>query len=85
MRLWIGNIEPGTTDDTLREFIGKYAKGLTVSHIQRIDGDGSRPAALLSFEGDTFESVPTLALRIDGMYWQGRKLTCSAEMSPRKG
>ena len=85
MRLWIANIEPNTSDETLREFVAKYAKHITVSHIQRVDGDGSRPAALLSFEGDTFEAVPALALRLDGMYWQGRKLSCSAEMGPRKG
>lgn len=83
MRLWIGNIEPGTDDATLREFVMRYAKGISVAKVQRIEGDGSRPAALLSFDGDTFESVPALALRLDGMYWQGRKLSCSAEMGPR--
>jgi hypothetical protein len=85
MRLWIGNIEPGTTDDTLREFVAKYAKSVAVSNIQRIDGDGSRPAALLSFSGDTFTAVPALAMRLDGMYWQGRKLSCAAEPEARKG
>lgn len=83
MRLWIGNIEPGTDDATLSEFVTRYAKGITVAKVQRIDGDGSRPAALLSFDGDTFEAVPALALRLDGMYWQGRKLSCSAEPGPR--
>ena len=83
MRLWIGNIEPGTSDDTLRAFVMRYAAGISVDKIQRIDGDGSRPAALLTFTGDTYETVPALALRLDGMYWQGRKLTCSAEMGPR--
>lgn len=85
MRLWIGNIEPGTSDETLCEFVTKYVKGITVAKVQRVDGDGSRPAALLSFDGDTYEAVPALALRLDGMYWQGRKLSCSAEMGPRSG
>ncbi len=84
MRLWIGNMEPGTSDDTLREFIGKYTKGIEVSHIQRIDGDGSRPAALVAFTGDTYTAVPSLALRLDGMYWNGRKLSCAAETEPLK-
>ncbi len=79
MRLWIANIEPGTDDATLREFVNRYAKAVSVAGVQRVEGDGSRPAALLSFEGDTFEAVPALALRLDGMYWQGRKLSCSAE------
>ena len=30
MRLWIGNIEPGTDDETLRTFVTKYAKGVTL-------------------------------------------------------
>jgi len=85
MRLWIGNIEPGTDDATLREFVQRYGKGVSVTKVQRIEGDGSRPAALLSFEGDTFEAVPALALRLDGMYWQGRKLSCAAEPEARKG
>jgi len=28
MKLWIGNIEPGTTDDEIREFVVKYAPDL---------------------------------------------------------
>jgi hypothetical protein len=83
MRLWIGNMEPGTTDDALREFVAKYATGISVAKIQRIEGDGSRPAALLTFDGDTYEAVPALAMRLDGMYWHGRKLSCAAEPNPR--
>lgn len=78
MKLWIGNMAPGTTDETLREFIAKYAGSLECTSIQRVEGDGTRPAAILTFSGGELESVPKLALRLDGMYWQGRKLTASA-------
>ena len=79
MKLWIGNIAPGTTDEVLREFVQKYAGGLECTVLQRVDGDGSRPAAIVNVAGGDLETVPRLALRLDGMYWQGRKLSCAAE------
>lgn len=78
MKLWIGNMAPGTTDATLREFVAKYAGNLECTEIQRVEGDGSRPAAILTFAGAELEAVPRLALRLNGMYWQGRRLTASA-------
>lgn len=78
MKLWIGNMAPGTTDETLREFVAKYAGPLECTAIQRVDGDGTRPAAVLTFVGGELEAVPRLALRLNGMYWQGRRLTASA-------
>ena len=51
MKLWIGNIAPGTSDDEIREFVKKYAPDLECVNIQRIDGDGSRPALWLGREG----------------------------------
>ena len=78
-KLWIGNMAPNTTDETLREFLAKYAHGLEVVDIKRIEGDGTRPAAIVRFKGGTLESVPNLALRLDGMYWQGKKLSCAAQ------
>jgi len=78
-KLWIGNMAPNTTDETLREFLAKYAHALDVVDIKRIDGDGTRPAAIVRLKGGTLESVPNLALRLDGMYWQGKKLSCAAQ------
>lgn len=79
MLLWMTNIEPGTSDDALRTFVHKYSHEVECVHVRRIDGDGSRPAALLSFVGGDWASVPRLALRLNGMYWKGRTLSCSAE------
>ena len=74
MKLWIGNIAPGTSDDEIRDFVKKYAPGLECVSIERIDGDGSRPAALLEFADTPYGSVEKISMRLNGMYWKGRDL-----------
>jgi hypothetical protein len=76
-RLWIANIEPGTSDDELRALVKKYAPDIECTEIQRVDGDGSRPAAMMSFTGKKFDTLGKLSLRLNGMYWKGRTLTSS--------
>ena len=76
MRLWIGNMEPGTTDDEIKDFVKKYAPDLECTEIQRVEGGGTHPAAMLSFTGTTSAQLSTLALRLQGMYWKGRSLNC---------
>jgi hypothetical protein len=70
MKLWIGNIAPGTSDDEIRELVKKYVADAECVSIERVDGDGSRPAAMLEFAG----SVDTIVARLQGMYWKERKL-----------
>jgi len=76
MRLWMGNIAPGTTDDELKEFVKKYAPELTCTSIQRVEGTGSRPGAILEFTGGKMGAMDTLSLRLNGMYWKERSLVC---------
>ena len=76
-RLWIANIAPGTTDDELKELVKKYSPELECTEIQREEGTGSRPAALMSFGNKKFDSLGKLALRLNGMFWKGRTLSCS--------
>jgi len=76
-RLWLANIAPGTTDDEIRELLKKYAPEIECTEIQREEGAGTRPAALISFSGRKFDSLGKLSLRLNGMYWKGRSLTCS--------
>jgi hypothetical protein len=76
-RLWIANIAPGTSDDELKAFVKKYAPDIECSEIQRVEGDGSRPAALLTFTNKKFDTLGKLSLRLDGMYWKGRTLSAS--------
>jgi RNA recognition motif-containing protein len=72
MNLWIGNIAPEVTDEELAEFVVKYGCPRP-ERIERVPGDGSRPAAVLFFEGDA-KPVSQAQLRLNGMYWKGRQL-----------
>ena len=74
MKLWIGNIEPGTPDDDIRELVKKYAPTLECTNIQRVEGDGSRPAAVLEFADTPFGSLEAVSMRLHGMHWKGRPL-----------
>ncbi len=74
MKLWVANIAPGTSDDELRAFVKRYAPGLECTHIQRVDGDGSRPAAMLEFADAPLGSLETVSMRLNGMQWKQRAL-----------
>ena len=76
MKLWIGNIAPDASDDELREFVGKYGIPEVVS-IERVPGDGSRPAAVLEVAATT-EVLMKVTQRLNGMYWKGRSLNVQA-------
>ncbi len=76
-RLWLANIAPGTTDDELKALVVKYAPDLECTEIRHAEGSGTRPAVLMSFSNKKFDSLGKLALRLDGMFWKERKLTCT--------
>jgi hypothetical protein len=76
MKLWIGNIAPGTTDDELRELLVKYGAS-EVASVEHVAGDGTRPAAILDVAA-TPEALYQLTQRLNGMYWKGRSLTVQA-------
>ncbi len=77
MKLWIGNIAPGTTDDELRALLSKYGGGTEVVSIAPVPGDGSHPAAILEVAA-TPDSLSQITQRLNGMYWKGRSLTVQA-------
>lgn len=74
MKLWIGNIAPGTPDNEVRDLVKKYAPSLECTSIRRVDGDGSRPAAVLEFADTPFGSLEAVSMRLNGMHWKGREL-----------
>ena len=77
-KLWIVNIAPGTSDDELKALVVKYSSDpIECTELQRVEGDGSRPAAMMTFTGKKFDTLGKLALRLNGMYWKGRPLGCS--------
>ena len=73
MRLWIGNLDPNTTDDELRELVAKYSK-FKITAIERHPGDGSRPAVMLELEGGDLQALDAAQRRLHGMYWKKRQL-----------
>jgi RNA recognition motif-containing protein len=74
MQLWIGNIDPETTEDELRELVRKYTK-LEVARLTREAGDGSRPGAVLEFDEGSREALYEAQRRLNGLYWKNRTLT----------
>jgi RNA recognition motif-containing protein len=80
MRLWIGNMAPGTTDDEVRALLKKYAPDLECVGIERVEGTGTHPAVIAEFTGGTTMMLSNLALRLNGMYWKGRSLNCNTMM-----
>jgi hypothetical protein len=77
MRLWMGNIAPGTSDEELKVFVKKYVPKLECTSVQRVEGSGSRPGAILEFSGGKLGDMEKLSLRLNGMYWKERALVCS--------
>lgn len=76
MRIWMGNMASGTTDDEIKALVKKYAPDLECTEIQRVEGGGTHPAAMLGFTGATSTALANLALRLHGMYWKGNSLNC---------
>ncbi len=78
MKLWIGNIAPGTSDDELREFVGRYGiDPQAIASIAQVASEGSRPAAILEVAASV-EKLNKVTQRLNGMYWKGRSLTVQA-------
>jgi len=68
------NLAPGTSEDEIRAFLGKY--GLPpCDTIEQMPGDGSRPAVILTYNGAAPEALRKYAERIHHMFWKNRELT----------
>ncbi len=80
MKLWIGNVAPGTSDDELKAFLKKYAPDLECATIARVEGAGNRPAAMIGFEEASKAGLDALGRRLNGMYWKGRSLVSTVYM-----
>jgi hypothetical protein len=73
MKLWIGNIAPGTQDDEIRDLVTRYGVG-AVGSVEQVPGDGSRPAVMVEV-GATQAQLMKVTQRLNGLYWKGRSLT----------
>ncbi len=76
VHLMLGNIEPGTSDEEVREFLVKYGFH-PYDEVEHVPGDGSRPAVVLTFNSLDPETARRLHLRIHDLYWKNRKITAS--------
>lgn len=76
-KLWIANLPPDTSNDDLKAFVAKYAPDAECTKIERVEGDGSRPAAMMHFPVKAFGTAGKLAQRLNGMYWNGKTLSAS--------
>jgi hypothetical protein len=78
MKLWMGNIAPGTSEEELRAFLAKYGMDTVVS-VQHVADDAARPAAVVEVAGPP-DAVQRITERLNGMYWKGRSLTVQPMM-----
>jgi hypothetical protein len=76
MKLWMGNIAPNTSDEEIKELVKKYAPDLTCTKLERVEGTGSRPGAMLELAGGSIASFDTLSRRLNGIYWKQREIVC---------
>ncbi|WP_027797139.1 RNA-binding protein [Paraburkholderia acidipaludis] len=76
MHMLLGNIEPGTTDHEIRDLLVKYGFP-PFDEITFIEGDGSRPAAALTFRSIDAHVLTSLQSRLHNMYWKNRQLSAT--------
>jgi len=76
MKLWMGNMAPDTSDEEIRDLVKRYAPDLTCTSIERVEGTGSRPGAMLVLAGGGAGSIENLSRRLNGIYWKQRELVC---------
>ena len=79
MNIWVGNIAPEASDEELRELVKKYS-GLEVTSLNRVTGDGTRPAAVVSVPATDADAY-RIVQRLNGLFWKGRSLTVQAVSS----
>ena len=81
-KLWIGNIPPQTSDDELKALLVKYGFP-PFDGIQHVDGDGSRPAAMVNFEATDAMDLQALQPRVEGLFWKDRRLNVQVMLGSR--
>jgi hypothetical protein len=80
IKLWLANVATEATDDDIKALIETYAPGLDATAVQREEGDGSRPVAFVAVPGATRDGLDKACARLDGLFWKGRKLSCTTTM-----
>jgi hypothetical protein len=73
MKLWIANLPAEASDEDLSALLQKYGLPPCTS-VVRVQGNGSRPGALVSFSGVELDALYEAAFRLDGLYWKSKAL-----------
>lgn len=81
-KLWISNLPPEASDDELDDFLQKYGFP-SFDGIERIPGDGSRPAAMLVYDSLNEDMLRRLQPRVHQVMWRERQLFVSAGVPER--
>ena len=71
--LMLVNIDTATTDDEIREFLGRYGFP-AFDEIERLPGDGSRPAVAVHFNAVEGAALRMLQPRINHLFWKKRQV-----------
>ncbi len=79
--LLINHIEDATTDDEIKAFLRKYGFP-SCDRIERVQGDGSRPAVLVHFEAHSAVALRAILPRIQGMFWNNHTITALIMREP---
>jgi hypothetical protein len=79
--LLINHIEDSTSDEEIREFLLKYGFP-SFDRIERVAGDGSRPAVLLTFNERSAAALRALLPRIHRMFWKNHTITALVMREP---
>ena len=72
-KLFVGNLPPDTKEEDLKALLVRYGFPPFTS-MASISGDGSRPAATLTFEGTDAETLRKLAPRVHDLFWVDRHI-----------
>lgn len=79
--LLINHVADSTSDEDVRAFLVKYGFP-AFDQIERIAGDQSRPAVLLTFNETGPAQLRALLPRIHRVFWQGQTITALVMREP---
>jgi hypothetical protein len=80
--LWIGNLEPDTSEDEIKEFLAKYGFP-AFDAIHNAPGTGARPAVVLTFNDVSEVGLRQLQSRVHDVFWKGRAIVVQV-MPPKR-
>jgi hypothetical protein len=71
--LWMGNVDSSVSDDEIKQFLVRYGFP-EFDAIQHIEGNGTRPAVLVTFNDAPAQALRNLQPRIQDLFWNNRKI-----------